>query len=179
MNNDELIAQYSSTSRRGLYGSLLLFVVVTCSLVWNAQRLINIESAVTEKQIQYNNLRSEITQLNDTLRALKDAPGGGVRATALALPNVRPPIYDFFIWIDLSRLSQKKVLEVHYDFAEDSYPDISSRIKETGFGAYFRGPLLPGGNTCPGKTQDLINFDDAEPKLIDFDLCTAVGLANN
>ena len=179
MNNDELIAQYSSTSRKGLYGSLLLLVAVTSGLLWNAQRLSNIESAITEKESQYENLSDEITQLNNTLRALKDEPGGGVRATALALPNVQPPMYDFFIWIDLSLLSEKKVLEVNYDFAEDSYPDISSRIEETGFGAYFRGPLLPGGNSCPGNTQVLIKFEGAEGKLIDFDLCTAVGLTNN
>ena len=175
MHDESLLKTYTSASRRSLLGSGLLLAVILGLLAWNVHRLQQIEADVADQAAELERLKDEKVGLTETLRSIKDAPDGGVRAMVQRV-NVSEVMHDFFLWVDVRNLSDKKVLKVHYDFDDDSYEDITSTVAATGFGAYFRGPIRPGEPVCPGRTQVTITFENAPPMLIDYDLCAAVGL---
>lgn len=175
MNQDALVNRYRTTSRRALLGSVVLLAAVAGALAWNGYRLQQIEAGVAEQAAELHRLKEEKVSLNETLRSLKDEPDGGVRAMAQRV-NTAAVMHDFFLWVDVRNLSEKKVLKVRYDFEDDSYEAITSTLAATGFGAYFRGPVRPGEAICPGRARVTITFEDAPSRLIDYDLCAAVGL---
>jgi hypothetical protein len=175
MNHESLLKTCASASRRSLIGSGLLLTAILGLLAWNVHRLQQIQAIVADQAAELQSLIDEKDSLTETLRSIKDAPDGGVRAMVQRV-NVSEVMHDFFLWVDVRNLSDKKVLEVRYDFADDSYKDITSTVAATGFGAYFRGPIRPGEPVCPGRTQVTIIFENAPPMLIDYDLCTVVGL---
>lgn len=175
MHHESLLRTYTSASRRSLLSSGLLLAAILGLLAWNVHRLQQIEAVVADQAAELQRLKNEKVNLTETLRSLKDAPDGGVRAMVQRVP-VAEVMHDFFLWVDVRNLSDKKVLEVRYDFDDDNYKDITSTVAATGFGAYFRGPVRPGEPVCPGRTQVTITFEDAPSMLIDYDLCAAVGL---
>lgn len=168
MNDDLQIHRYRTAAHRTLGLSVLVLAVVASLLVWNTRRLTAVESDLKEEEGVLRDLALEKRRLEDTLVALKDAPGGGVRAMAQKL-NTRRQLYDFFLWVDVSDLS-KPVREVRYQFENGGHKPITSDLAENGFAAFHRGPV------CPGKTQVKITFEDDSTKSIDYDLCPNVGV---
>ena len=181
MARDALLSRYRTASRRALFASVLVLAGVACALLWNARRLDameakleNVESVLKKKTAELEGLREEKQRLSETLRSLRDAPDGGVRALAEPV-KVTGQVHDFTVWIDTAKLS-KKVARVTYQFAASGYETLSSTLAANGFAAYFRGPVRPAQPVCPGRTKVTIVFEDASTTVVHYDLCAELDL---
>lgn len=174
MSEDAIVERARRTSRRALWGTVLV-VAVIAGLLWrNATRLSAVEGRLAAQADTLRALEHQKSALEQRVHSLNDAPDGGVRAARHRVENIASVQYDFFLWIDDAQRTAAPIREVRYSSPAWADSVRTSTDARTGFAVFRRAPPPP----CPDSTRVTVILANDSTLTYPVDLCQATTIGN-